>query len=165
MDIDISSMSCYIGGEYPPEIRRESYSSKDPLPRLNCKGFCMRKKRENPWLNTERRRESRVNEEDKVVIEVLSEVGLPRDRQLFSALTKDVSPGGVRVMTNMVLPPDTLIRMEIVLPKRRKLIHASGVVRWARSVYGEELFEMGIEFDQISSEDKMILLEHTYRRP
>ncbi len=124
----------------------------------------MRRKREATWLTKERRKESRVKEEDKVVIEILADGKLFSERRIFNALTKDVSPGGVRVMTNLALPQDTAVRVEIALPRRRKLIKAAGMVRWSRSVYEEELFEMGVEFTQISNEDKIILLEHTYKK-
>lgn len=124
----------------------------------------MRRKREETWLAKERRKESRVKEEDKVVIEILADGKSPSEKRIFNALTKDISPGGVRVMTNLALASDTAVRVEIALPKRRKLIKAAGTVRWSRSVYGEELFEMGVEFTRISNEDKIILLEHTYRK-
>ncbi|MGB7296535.1 MAG: PilZ domain-containing protein [Candidatus Aminicenantales bacterium] len=112
----------------------------------------------------ERRRESRVKEEDKVLIELLTNGQTPEDMSIVNALTKDISPGGVRIMTNVKLPANTLLKIEIVLSQRRRRLRAVGVVRWARSVYGEDLFEMGIEFSQISPEDKMLLLEHTYRK-
>ncbi len=124
----------------------------------------MRKKKEVAWPAGERRKDSRVNEEDKVVIELFSEGQLPSEKKIFNALTKDISPGGVRLMTNAALPIDTRVRIEIVLSKRRKLIQATGRVCWARSIYEEELFEMGVEFTEITPEDKMILLEHTYRK-
>lgn len=124
----------------------------------------MRKKKEAPWPAGERRKDSRFNEEDKVVIELLLDVKLPPEKRIFSALTKDISPGGVRLMTNAALPVDTPVRMEIALSKRHKLIRAKGKVRWSRSVYEEEMFEMGVEFTEIALEDKMILLEHTYRK-
>lgn len=124
----------------------------------------MRKKKEVPWPAGERRRDSRVNEEDKVVIELFSEGQLPSEKKIFNALTKDISPGGVRLMTNAALPIDTRVRIEIALSKRRKLIQATGRVCWARSIYEEALFEMGVEFTEITPEDKMILLEHTYRK-
>ncbi len=124
----------------------------------------MRRKREETWLARERRKESRVKEEDKVIVEILADGQSSPERRIFNALTKDVSPGGVRVMTNLALSPDTNVRVEIALPTRRKLIKAAGIVRWSRSVYEEELFEMGIEFTQIRSEDKITLLEHTYRK-
>jgi len=124
----------------------------------------MRKKKEVSWPSGNRRRDSRVSEEDKVVLELIFNAQHPQEKTVFSALTKDISPGGVRFMTNVALPVDTLVRMEIALSKRRKLIHATGKVCWSRSIYEEELFEMGVEFTEISPEDKMILLEHTYRK-
>lgn len=112
----------------------------------------------------ERRRESRIKEEDKVLIELLTNGQTPEDKSIVNALTKDISPGGVRIMTDVNLPAGTLLKLEIVLSQRRRRLRAAGIVRWARSVYGEDLFEMGIEFSQISPEDKMLLLEHTYRK-
>ncbi len=124
----------------------------------------MRRKREETWLAKERRRESRVKEEDKVIIEILADGKLYSEKRIFNALTKDISPGGIRVMTNLALPRDTPVRVEIALARRRKLVKAVGLVRWSRSVYEEELFEMGVEFTQIKTEDRVILLEHTYRK-
>lgn len=123
----------------------------------------MRKKEES-WPFRERRRESRIPEEDKVVIELLTNGQIPGDKSVINALTKDISPGGIRIMTNVLLPVGTLLKLEIVLSQRRRRLHATGAVRWARSVYEEELYEMGIEFDHITPEDKMLLLEHTYRK-
>ncbi|HUU36820.1 MAG TPA: PilZ domain-containing protein [Candidatus Desulfaltia sp.] len=124
----------------------------------------MRKKKGPAWPTRERRQESRVNEEDKVVIELLTNGQTPEDKSIINALSKDISPGGVRIMTNTLLPVNTLLKIEIVLSNRRRRLHTMGVVRWARSVYEEELYEMGIQFSRISPEDKMLLLEHTYRK-
>jgi c-di-GMP-binding flagellar brake protein YcgR len=125
----------------------------------------MRKKKQVAWPDQERRRDSRVNEEDKVVIELLTNGQPPADKTTIYALTKDVSPGGVRLTTNMLLPVNTLLKLEIVLSQRRRAVHVMGIVRWwARSIHEEELFEIGIEFTQISPDDKMLLLEHTYRK-
>lgn len=123
----------------------------------------MRKKKEVPAATKDRRRESRIQGEDKVSIELLSDVDLPAGAKTINALTKDISPGGVRIMANVGLPFGSLVRMEIVLSKQRKLLQVIGVVRWSRSVYEEAFFEMGVEFTQIAPEDKMTLLEHAYR--
>jgi c-di-GMP-binding flagellar brake protein YcgR len=150
-----------------PRRRKKSPEKPPSVPgaeRLNPEEVEMRKKTEPARPFRERRRESRVCEEDKVVIELLTNGRTPEDKSTINALTKDISPGGVRIMTNMLLPVDTLLKMEIVLSQRRRRVHTVGVVRWARSVYEEELFEMGVEFSQISPEDKMLLLEHTYRK-
>ena len=110
----------------------------------------------------ERRREGRLAEENKVVIELLTNGRASAENVILNALTKDISPGGIRVMTDKLLPVDTLLKLEIVLSRRRRLVRAMGAVRWTRSVYGEDMFEIGIEFTQISPEEKMFLLEHTY---
>jgi len=124
----------------------------------------MRKKRPLPWPDQERRRDSRIKEEDKVVIELLTNGQPPDERTILNALTKEISPGGVRLTTNTLLPVNTLLKMDVVLSRRRRIVHAVGIVRWARTVYDEEMFEIGIEFTQISPDDKMLLLEHTYKK-
>jgi c-di-GMP-binding flagellar brake protein YcgR len=124
----------------------------------------MRKKKETARQARERRRDSRINEEDKVLIELLTNGRPPADKTIINALTKDLSPGGVRLLTDVLLPVDTLLKMEIVLSRRRRVVHAMGMVRWARTMYEEEMFEIGIEFTQISPDDKMLLLEHTYKK-
>jgi c-di-GMP-binding flagellar brake protein YcgR len=124
----------------------------------------MRKKKEIDSAKRDRRKDSRVNEEDKVVVEILSNSNPSGEVMVFNALTKDISPGGVRIMANRALTAGTVVSLEIALPRSRKLIRGKGKVSWTRSVYEEELFEMGVEFTQIPLKDKMILLEHTYRK-
>src|SRR5512139_177830 len=113
----------------------------------------MRKKGRPAWPDQERRRDSRIKEEDKVVIELLTDGQPPAEKTILNALTKDISPGGVRLTTNILLPVNTLLKMELVLSRRRRVIQATGIVRWARTVYDEEMFEIGIEFTQISPDD------------
>jgi hypothetical protein len=133
--------------------------------RLNSPEGEMPPKKQLAWPGHERRRDSRINEEDKVVIELLTDGQPPAEKTIINALTKDISPGGVRLTTHLLLPVNTLLKMEIVLSRRRRVINVTGIVRWwARSLLAEELFEIGIEFTQISPEDKMLLLEHTYRK-
>ncbi len=124
----------------------------------------MRKKNGAARLAREKRRDSRINEEDKVLIELLTNGQPPADKTIINALTKDVSPGGVRLLTDVLLPVNTLLKLEIVLSQRRRVVYAMGIVRWARSMYEEEMFEIGIEFTQISPDDKILLLEHTYKK-
>jgi c-di-GMP-binding flagellar brake protein YcgR len=124
----------------------------------------LRKKKQAVREARERRRDSRLSEEDKVLIELMTNGRALAGKTIINALTRDVSPGGARLLTNMLLPVGTLLKLEIVLSRRRRAVHATGTVRWARSVYEEELYEIGIEFTQISPDDKMLLLEHTYKK-
>jgi c-di-GMP-binding flagellar brake protein YcgR len=115
-------------------------------------------------LFRERRRDTRLVEENQVTIELLTDGRTTPEKTSQNALTRDISPGGVRLVTNTLLPVETLLTMEIVLARLNRAVRAMGVVRWTRSVSGEEMFESGIEFTQISPEDKMLLLEHTYKK-
>lgn len=124
----------------------------------------MRPKEQAALEGRNRRRDRRVKEEDKVVIELLTDGQPPAEKTLINALTKDISPGGVRLTTNQRLPVNTLVKMEIVLSNKRRAIRVMGAVRWTRSLYEEALFETGIEFTRISPDDKMLLLEHAYKK-
>jgi len=124
----------------------------------------MRPKEQAALEGRNRRRDRRVKEEDKVVIELLTDGQPPAEKTLINALTKDISPGGVRLTTNQRLPVNTLVKMEIVLSNKRRAIRVMGAVRWTRSLYEEALFETGIEYTRISPDDKMLLLEHTYKK-
>jgi c-di-GMP-binding flagellar brake protein YcgR len=124
----------------------------------------MRKKKEIKPAKRDRRTDSRVDEENRVVIELLSNSNPSAEVNIFNALTKDISPGGVRILANQELPPGTPVRLEIALPRSRRLIRGKGKISWTRSVSEKELFEVGIEFTQIPLKDKITLLEHTYRK-
>ncbi len=115
-------------------------------------------------LSQERRGDSRVREEDKVSVEILSGENPSTDLPPINALTKDISPGGVRIMSSVKLEPGTRVRLEIVLSGRRRLLQVTGIVRWSRSVYEEDLFEMCVEFSGLTPEDRLSLLEHVYQR-
>jgi len=112
----------------------------------------------------ERRVDNRLAEEDKVSLEILSGENPTADLPAINALTKDISPGGVRIMSGVKLEAGTRVRLEIVLSGLRRLIKVNGVVRWCRNIYEEDLFEMGVEFTALSPDDRLSLLEHVYRK-
>ncbi len=150
-----------------PRRRKKGQKDASPVPEPERKSSAeakTTKKGELVWPAVERRQEGRIQEEDKVILELLTNGRPPEEQPIINALTKDISPGGTRIMTKVLLPVSTPLKMEIILSQRRRRIHTKGVVRWTRSVHEEDLFEMGIEFSQISPEDKMLLLEHTYRK-
>lgn len=143
--------------------QKKSSSEADVLRPKSPEGD-IRKKSPLAWQDRERRRDSRIREEDRVAIEVLTNGRPPADTAPLNALTKDISPGGVRLITNRLLPINTLLKMEIVLSQRRHVVRAVGIVRWASAVYEDEMYETGVEFTEISPDDKMLLLEHTYKK-
>ncbi len=111
---------------------------------------------------SEKRKEKRVEEEIKVAIKLLPEDKYQHDKNIVYALTKDISSGGVKIVTDKMLPIDTLLKIELTLTKMRKLVEANAKVRWVGRLYDDDVFEMGLEFVDTPPESVMLLLEYIY---
>jgi c-di-GMP-binding flagellar brake protein YcgR len=110
----------------------------------------------------DKRRENRVAEETKVTIKILPEDNYAHDKTVVYALTKDISSGGIKILTDKMLPVDTLLQIELTLTKLRKLVTLNGKVRWVNRLYDDDVFEMGIEFIDTAPESVILLLENIY---
>ncbi|MGA2533665.1 MAG: PilZ domain-containing protein [Candidatus Aminicenantales bacterium] len=110
----------------------------------------------------ERRRDPRFREENKIVLTLIPEGTAPRPKQTFYSLTNDISMGGIRIMTDAPLPVDSRVKLEITLSKPRKSIQAVARVRWVKDLFGKHVYDMGLEFEEICSADKLVLIDHLY---
>ncbi len=110
----------------------------------------------------ERRRDTRVNEENRVVIEMKA----ARDGEgleTFDAFTRDLSLGGVRVLTDRPFEQGIEVTMTITLSKSRQVIRICGKVRWVKEIE-PGLFEAGIEFLHQIPGSVMSLINHLFRK-
>jgi hypothetical protein len=112
----------------------------------------------------EHRKEHRVPEEDKVVLSLIAAGGNGGAPAYMTSLTRDVSPGGVCLVSAVSVPEGALIRLEIALTGPRRLVRATGTVRWVNRLFEEGGFEMGVEFAEIDPESIGAILEHVYGR-
>jgi len=110
----------------------------------------------------EKRREKRLDEENKVVLRVLAEDG--QEKQSFYSFSRDISVGGLRIMTDSPLPVKTKLKIEIALSESKKVISGLAEVRWVKSLFEDEVYEMGLEFIDLDPQSKVFLLEHIYKR-
>lgn len=94
----------------------------------------------------DKRREKRIEEENKLRCEIISCNNETRHKKVLTTLTKDISLGGVNIRTDTFLPADTVVRIELSLPKMHKIVCVRGKVKWVKSIYDDEVFEIGIEF-------------------
>lgn len=94
----------------------------------------------------DKRREKRKKEENKLICEIVSCDEILKQKKVFYTLTKDISLGGVNIRTDTFLPVDTVVKMELSLPKMQKIVCIKGKVKWAKSLYENEVFEIGLEF-------------------
>jgi c-di-GMP-binding flagellar brake protein YcgR len=109
----------------------------------------------------ERRRDPRTKEENKVVLTPIPDSG-GRGRGTYYCLAKDISMGGIRIMTDAPLAVDSHINIEITLSKSRTRIQAEARVRWVKELFGKDIFEMGLQFVKIDAAAELALIDHMY---
>ena len=109
---------------------------------------------------TEYRRTKRVKEEAQVVIKLVPSETFTPDKTISYHLTKDISSTGLRILANTFLPINSTLKIELTLTKPPRLINAFGKVRWIKSRYADELFELGIEFVDTPEEHVTALKKH-----
>lgn len=111
---------------------------------------------------TEQRRQKRIKQENKVTVHIIDDQADVPAASPFLALTKDLSLEGVKIITEKRIPEGTLVKIELALEKSRKLIRLNGRVKWSRSLYDEEVYELGIEYVDVQPRKIISLLEHLY---
>jgi hypothetical protein len=109
----------------------------------------------------DRRKDNRENEENKVVIEYITSLGDSIGVTEIYALTRDISVGGARIVTDWFFPVDTFFKVTLTLSKTRQEVHLDGQVRWSKSLDdSDDLFEVGVEFLHDIPETTMALIRH-----
>lgn len=112
----------------------------------------------------ERRKETRVPEEDKVVLSFAPDEAEVGAAGSVIALTRDISPGGACLVMSAPAPVRSRVRLEIALTGSRRLFRGTGTVRWMSRLFEDSLFEAGVEFAEIDPESIGAILEHIYGR-
>ncbi len=111
-------------------------------------------------MGKEKRRARRIKEEASVSITLVSKDELTPAKKISYHLTKDISSVGLRILATTFLPVKSFLKIELALTKPPRLFSAFGEVRWIKSRYADELFEIGIEFVDTPAEVIKILKEH-----
>jgi len=110
----------------------------------------------------ERRREKRVKEENRVLIEA-SPPGAPDRSLAINAFTRDISVTGARIWTDLLFPPGSKLNLTLHLSQSRQIVRIRGSVRWERECPGG-LYEIGVKFHHGIPDTIMALINHFYRR-
>lgn len=94
----------------------------------------------------DRRKTPRIKEENEVTITVVpGENNFPKEK-IIDNFTKDISAGGARIQTNILLPVDSLIELEFTSRGLQQQINSLGQVKWVRVLIEDESYEAGVEF-------------------
>jgi c-di-GMP-binding flagellar brake protein YcgR len=110
----------------------------------------------------EKRKERRIREENRVVIEVPGKTGAGGLE--INGLTQDISLGGARIlMMDQFFPVGSPLKMTLYLSKSRQIVKVHGQVRWARMIENG-FYEMGVEFEHGIPASVMALINHLYKK-
>ena len=81
-----------------------------------------------------------------------------------AAHTYDLSTGGARIITSKSYPVGSVIRIRLTLAETDQYVNLDGEVRWLKTRENEDLFEIGVEFQRLTSQAVLTLIRHLYGR-
>jgi len=82
----------------------------------------------------------------------------------IAAHTFDLSTGGARIVTSKSYPVGSVIRVRLNLAGSDQVVNLDGEVRWLRQKNNEDAYEIGIEFERLTSQAVLALIRHLYGR-
>ena len=110
----------------------------------------------------ERRRDVRITEENRIVIEVSGAEGREVG-DTIRAFTKDLSLGGAMLETDKSFLPGTELKMTLYLSRSWQVVKVRGRVKWVKEI-DQGLYEIGIEFIHEIPGGFMSLISHLFRK-
>ena len=110
----------------------------------------------------EKRRDQRIKEEDRVVIEA-SPPGAPNNSLTINAFTKDLSLTGARIWTDLLFPLNSKLNLTLYLSRSKQLVRIRGIVKWEKECY-DGLYEIGVQFQKEIPDALVALIDHLYGR-
>ena len=111
---------------------------------------------------TEKRRDKRIKEENRVVIEVFPSGGRGKGLAI-NAFTKDISLTGARIWTDRLFPLHSKLNLTLYLSRSKQVVRIRGTVKWEKECY-DGLHEIGVHFQQGIPDVIMALINHLYGR-
>ena len=94
----------------------------------------------------EKRIAPRLQEENEVTISVISSrKNSPKEKIIYNETT-DISASGAKIRTNILLPIDTLLNIDLTLKNLQQKINAIGKIKWIKIIIDDESYEAGVEF-------------------
>ena len=94
----------------------------------------------------EKRKLERLKEINEITITVISNrKNLPKGKIPYNN-SKDISVSGAKIQTNILLPVDTLLKIDFKLMTLEEQITALGKVKWLKVLIEDKSYEAGVEF-------------------
>ncbi|PKN84516.1 MAG: hypothetical protein CVU51_10370 [Deltaproteobacteria bacterium HGW-Deltaproteobacteria-1] len=101
----------------------------------------------------DKRRIERLKKNNEVTITIVSDGETNSKGKVVLGHSKDVSVLGTKIQVNYFLPVDSLLKIDFTFKDLYNKITAIGKVRWIRTIFGDESYEAGVEFVNLSPEE------------
>lgn len=86
----------------------------------------------------------------------------PTQTEVLQIQIRNVSSGGVFIVTPFPFPISSLVEFDFNLPGQKEIVHVKGVVRWTQT-QGPDT-GMGIEFLEVTAESREVIQDYVKRR-
>jgi hypothetical protein len=107
----------------------------------------------------DRRRMKRQEDSNEISVTVLPDGKNFPEKTVFHNYSKDISVFGARIRSDIILPVNTSISMEMKLKTMYPMIITYGKVKWIKPV-NDKSFEAGIEFSHTSKTEILKLARY-----
>ncbi len=98
------------------------------------------------------RKAERLNEENEILITILSEITNPPKEKIIYNYSEDISMTGTRIQGNVLLPIDTALKIDLILKNLKQTITVFGKVKRNKVLVEGKSYEAGVEFVDTPSE-------------
>jgi hypothetical protein len=92
------------------------------------------------------RKTERLDEENEIIITILSGIkDTPKEKIIYN-YSKDISMSGTKIQGNVLLPIDTFLKIDLTLKNLKQKITVFGKVIRNKVLIEDESYEAGVEF-------------------
>lgn len=109
----------------------------------------------------ERRKRNRFSERNDVLIRTAVD---KYQGAGIAAHTFDLSTGGARIVTSRSYAVGTIIRVRLDLAGTDQFVNLDGEVKWVKPRPDDDVYEIGVEFQRLTSQAVLSLIRHLYGR-
>jgi c-di-GMP-binding flagellar brake protein YcgR len=110
----------------------------------------------------ERRKHRRFQQWNKAIIKSASGGDGILPRCPIDAYAWDLSLGGARIQSEELFPVGAVLRIHLELVRSRESVTIDGAVRWNRRNEKDDIYEMGIEFQECTQATLQLIMRSLY---
>lgn len=94
----------------------------------------------------ERRKSERLKDFNEITIKIISGAeNVPGGKDMYN-YSEDISLSGAKIRGNIILPVDTLLKIDFKMKHLEKTITTVGKVKWIKIIIDDKYYEAGVEF-------------------